>query len=158
GLLAALVLAITGGFVAFSVKYLDEKERSEQLGKALDEVKTESGLKDEALGKVKEESGRGLKESGLKDQALEEAQYHLGISNVWRAEAGGDSKNSTGAEENIDPGFSGPPPFGIVWGSNNSTAALAGERLAAVPRELRKWEWHYLNRQYQGGLFTLYGH
>jgi hypothetical protein len=24
-----------------------------------------------------------------------------------------------------------------------------------VPGELRKWEWHYLHRQYDGGIFTL---
>ena len=36
--------------------------------------------------------------------------------------------------------------------------AVARERLAAVPPELRRWEWHYLNRQYQGGIFTLSGH
>src|SRR5207237_6004170 len=36
--------------------------------------------------------------------------------------------------------------------------ALANERLAAVPPELRHWEWHYLKRKYDGGIFTLYGH
>ena len=43
-----------------------------------------------------------------------------------------------------------------AWDSNN--AAVARERLAAVPSARRGWEWYYLNRQYQGGIFTLHGH
>jgi hypothetical protein len=72
-----------------------------------------------------------------RDAALEQAeereretQYQLAIGNVLAAQT--------------------------AWASNN--AAVARERLAAVPPELRRWEWHYLNRQYQGGVFTLAGH
>ena len=43
-----------------------------------------------------------------------------------------------------------------AWESNNP--AVAREHLAAVPEGLRRWEWYYLNRQYQGGIFTLNGH
>ena len=35
---------------------------------------------------------------------------------------------------------------------------LAAERLDQVPEKQRGWEWHYLKRQVQGGIFTLYGH
>src|SRR5262249_2601139 len=45
---------------------------------------------------------------------------------------------------------------------DNKDAALANELLdripGAPPYELRRFEWHYLKRQFQGGLFTLYGH
>jgi WD40 repeat protein len=34
----------------------------------------------------------------------------------------------------------------------------AWERLLEVPPNQRRWEWHYLNRQYRGGIFTMYGH
>jgi WD40 repeat protein len=37
-------------------------------------------------------------------------------------------------------------------------AALAQDRLADVPVDLRRWEWHYLKRASAGGLFTLRGH
>jgi len=43
-----------------------------------------------------------------------------------------------------------------AWDSNNPV--VARERLEAVPPDLRRWEWHYLTRQYQGGIFTLNGH
>jgi WD40 repeat protein len=43
-----------------------------------------------------------------------------------------------------------------AWASNNPAVARA--HLAAVPPDLRRWEWYYLNRQYQGGIFTLTGH
>jgi WD40 repeat protein len=36
--------------------------------------------------------------------------------------------------------------------------ALAHERLNRVPPELRRWEWRYLKRQFEGGICTLYGH
>ncbi len=35
---------------------------------------------------------------------------------------------------------------------------LARERLDEVPPDLRRWEWNLLDRQYEGGIFTLYGH
>jgi WD40 repeat protein len=44
----------------------------------------------------------------------------------------------------------------VAWNDNQVT--LARERLAAVPPELRRWEWYHLSRQYQGGIFPLEGH
>ena len=41
---------------------------------------------------------------------------------------------------------------------DNGDVPLAQERLALVPTELRHWEWRYLKRQCEGGIFTLYGH
>jgi WD40 repeat protein/serine/threonine protein kinase len=38
------------------------------------------------------------------------------------------------------------------------TSRDARDLLEQVPAELRKWEWHYLHRQYDGGIFTLHGH
>jgi WD40 repeat protein/serine/threonine protein kinase len=35
---------------------------------------------------------------------------------------------------------------------------LTAERLDTVPAAQRSWEWHYLKRQLQGGIFTLSGH
>jgi WD40 repeat protein/serine/threonine protein kinase len=42
------------------------------------------------------------------------------------------------------------------WREGN--AAKAQDLLDSVPPEHRGWEWGYLRRQYEGGLFTLYGH
>jgi WD40 repeat protein/tetratricopeptide (TPR) repeat protein len=41
---------------------------------------------------------------------------------------------------------------------DNRDVKLAAERLDKVPVEQRGWEWHYLKRQVQGGIFTLHGH
>jgi WD40 repeat protein len=38
------------------------------------------------------------------------------------------------------------------------SVTVARDRLAAVPPEERYWDWHYLKRQAEGSLFTLYGH
>jgi WD40 repeat protein/tRNA A-37 threonylcarbamoyl transferase component Bud32 len=40
----------------------------------------------------------------------------------------------------------------------NNNALLARERLAEIEPENRGWEWHYLKRQFEGGLFCLNGH
>ena len=37
-------------------------------------------------------------------------------------------------------------------------AAVARQVLGQVPRPLRRWEWRYLRRTFEGGLFSLYGH
>ena len=122
GLLAALVLAVTAGFVAFFVNYLDAREqtgiaegKTKELEKALAEVREQSGLKDRAFAEVREENRN--------------TQYQLAISNVLLAE--------------------------VAWNENHVPEAR--ERLELVPPELRRWEWYYLNRKYQGGFFTLNG-
>ena len=42
-----------------------------------------------------------------------------------------------------------------AWEKGN--AVLASELLRQVPTAERRWEWHYLMRQREGGRFTLYG-
>jgi tRNA A-37 threonylcarbamoyl transferase component Bud32 len=147
GLLAALVLAITGGFVAFFVKYLDAREKTVLAESKAQEARDESALKEQALTelagaltKVQEESGLKDEALGLKDKALEqvrkenrEARENLAVSNILLAQA--------------------------AWEKNN--VSLAQELLVTVPTEpypLRRFEWHYLNRKFKGGIFTLHGH
>jgi WD40 repeat protein len=62
------------------------------------------------------------------------AQEHLANANVLLAQAAFDNKDAALANELLDR-IPGGPPY-----------------------ELRRFEWHYLKRQFQGGLFTLYGH
>jgi tRNA A-37 threonylcarbamoyl transferase component Bud32/sugar lactone lactonase YvrE len=94
------------------------------------DAKEQEGI---ARGKAKEA------EEALKDrdaalrQVRDEAEamrYQLAINNVLLAKA--------------------------EWDGNN--AAVAGEHLAAVPPDLRRWEWHYLTRRFEGGIMTLRGH
>ncbi len=61
---------------------------------------------------------------------LEETAYQLGIGNVVLAR---------------------------VHHENGETR-LGRARLNLVPVNLRSWEWHYLTRKLDGGIFTLYGH
>jgi WD40 repeat protein/serine/threonine protein kinase len=42
--------------------------------------------------------------------------------------------------------------------NGNDGFVLANHFLDRVPAAFRHWEWYYLKRQYQGGLFTLQGH
>jgi hypothetical protein len=41
---------------------------------------------------------------------------------------------------------------------DNGLVPVARSRLDEVPAELRSWEWRYLKRQFDGGIFTLFGH
>src|SRR5262249_29613676 len=41
---------------------------------------------------------------------------------------------------------------------DSGVAGVAAERLQAVRPAQRAWEWHYLRRRVEGGIFTLYGH
>jgi eukaryotic-like serine/threonine-protein kinase len=66
----------------------------------------------------------------LAEEREQETQYQLATTNVLLSEA--------------------------LWDSHNVRAAR--ERLAAVPLSLRKWEWHYLYRQYHGNILALRAH
>jgi WD40 repeat protein/tRNA A-37 threonylcarbamoyl transferase component Bud32 len=137
GLLAALALAITVGFVAFFVKYLDARDKTliaegkaRELTEALAKLEEESGLKGKALGEVEKQSG--LKDKALADMRKEnrEAQENLANCNILLAQAAWDRNDVRGARELLDK----------------------------VPPNLRRFEWHYLKRRFEGGVFTLYGH
>jgi WD40 repeat protein len=135
-LLAAVVLSLAGGASGIFAKYLDAKE---QEGIARGKAKeAEDALidRDAALKQAREDGEAARQAKGLAEERKtlaetreQEALYQLATSNVLLAQA--------------------------AW--NDNQTALARERLAAVPPELRRWEWHYLNRQYQGDIFALSG-
>ena len=130
GLLTALVLAVTAGFVAFFVKYLDEMAQADLARRQTEIAEGKTKELESALGAVREQSG--LKDKAVKQLLAEqrETQNQLAIGNVLLAQS--------------------------AW--KDDLIALAHRRLEAVPPELRQWESHYLARLYQGGIFTLKGH
>jgi WD40 repeat protein len=130
GLSAALVLAIAAGLLAFYVKYREAQEKTMIALDREQEAHDETTLKEEALARVRHESA--LKDRAL-TQAREEnrnAQENLASSNVLLAQT--------------------------AWKNNDVWKARAC--LEQVPDPFRHWEWYYLKRQFEGGLFTLYGH
>jgi WD40 repeat protein len=143
-LLAAVVLSVVGGAGGIFVKYLDAKEQEGIARDKAKEAADEAVAAREAEKVAGDASEKALQEAAaarkaeklagerktLAEKREEEAIYRLATSNVLLAQA--------------------------AWDSNN--AAAARERLAAVPPELRRWEWQYLSRQYQGGVFALMGH
>jgi WD40 repeat protein len=136
-LAALVVLSVLGGAGAAFVKYLDAKEQEgiarEQAGIAQHKAReAEDALsaRNAALEQAHADAEAARKAKTLAERREKEALYQLATSNVLLAQA--------------------------AWDSTNPE--VARERLAQVPPELRKWEWHYLNRQYQGGICTLRGH
>ena len=86
-----------------------------------------------AIGKVSEaETARTAEAARVteRDTALDDARYQLGLGNFLLASAAYQSRDMR----------------------------LARERLDKVPAGQRGWEWYYLRRQAEGGLFTLCGH
>ncbi len=136
-LVALVVLSVLGGAGGVFVKYLDAKEQEGiARGKAREALDALSD-RDAALKQARDDAEVARTAKALADEQKtlaetreREKTYHLATCNVLLAQA--------------------------AWDSNN--AAEARERLAAVPLDLRKWEWHFLTRQYQGGIFPLYGH
>jgi WD40 repeat protein len=147
GLLAMLALAITAGFLAFYAKYLDAQNQAEiartqtviaegktteanNAAAAKEKALTDLGV---ALGKVRDEAA--LKDKALADVRREnrQTQEQLAIGCILLAQA--------------------------AWQQND--VALAQEWLDKVPtqpHDLRRFEWYYLKRQFEGGIFTLHGH
>ncbi len=79
---------------------------------------------------AKKQAGIAKEAVGEKDIALKDLKYNSALDQILVAQIAFDSGH----------------------------VSLAQERLAQVPPEMRKWEWHYLKRQFNGGIFTLYGH
>ena len=133
--LAAGLMIATVSFVVVVVLWLSADFEREQAIKAQNGEAMQRGKADAALARARSDAqaaraAEKLAEArkALAEQREQETQYQLATSNVLLAQA--------------------------AWSNNSS--ALARERLAAVPPELRRWEWHYLNRQYQGGIFALH--
>src|SRR5262249_37102240 len=85
---------------------------------------------EEALGKREEALGKRDEALQAADNRADELKYQLGVSSMVLAKAAYDSRDYK----------------------------LAAERLDKVPEKQRGWEWRYLKRQLNGGIFTLYGH
>src|SRR5262245_36686928 len=85
---------------------------------------------EEALGKREEALGKRDEALQAADNRADELTYQLGVSSMVLAKAAYDSRDYQ----------------------------LAAERLDKVPVQQRGWEWRYLKRQLNGGIFTLYGH
>jgi WD40 repeat protein/tRNA A-37 threonylcarbamoyl transferase component Bud32 len=139
-LLAALAVAIAGGFGAFYVKYLDEREQARI-------ARQQTTL---AEGKTAE----ALQETAAKQQALTEKDKAL----ADKVAALDDVKQENRRKEELLANST----FLLARAAwQNNDVPLAHQLLAKVPTtpyQLRGWEWYYLGRQLEGGIFTLLGH
>jgi WD40 repeat protein len=126
-LAALVVVSVLGGVSGVFAKYLDAKAQ-ERIAKEQEGIARGKAKEAENESKAAREAERLAEErKTLAENREKETQYQLAASNVLLAQA--------------------------AWDNNN--AAMAREHLAAVPPELRQWEWHYLTRQYRGGIFSL---
>jgi WD40 repeat protein/tetratricopeptide (TPR) repeat protein len=125
-----VMLALLAG-LAGTTWGLFEARHQEHIAHGETEQK-EKALRAEAE-RVKERDA-SLKREALRvkerDKANDELKHRLGVSAMVLANAAYDSRE----------------------------LKLAAERLAMVPIRQRGWEWRYLKRQLDGGIFTLHGH
>lgn len=129
-LLAATVLAVVTGVAGIYWNYLDAKKQEALATGKAGELLIALGERDTALQSALDEEAKAKEERAKADEREKEAKRLLANSQVLLAQS--------------------------AWRDGN--AALAHDRLAAVPRDHWNWEWRLLNRQFEGGLFTLYGH
>ena len=101
-----------------------------KLDTALGEAKDALGKRDFALGEAKEALGK--RDEAIKDanDRAGELKYQLGVSNMVLASSAYDGGN----------------------------AILSFNRLDYITPDQRGWEWHYLKRRANGGIFTCFGH
>ncbi len=130
-LMALVLLSLLGGASGILVKYLEAKEQAGIASEQAGVARRKAKEAEDALS----ERDAALKQANADAEATRKAnreiRNQLTNYNVLLAQA--------------------------AWKDNQT--ALARERLAEVPTEFRRWEWHYLTRQYhQGGIFTLTGH
>ena len=86
--------------------------------------------RDEALGKANDANRAEAQRLKERDAALDDANHQLGIGNTLLAVAAYDNRDMP----------------------------LVRERLDKVPAAQRGWEWRYLRRLTEGGIFTCFGH
>ena len=143
-LVASVVLSVVGGVSGVFVKYLDAKE---QEGIA----KTQTGIAKEQEGIAQGKAQEAMEALRDRDAALKQANADAEAARKAKTLAEDRKSQVEGQLANSNVLLAQ-----AAWDGNN--AGVARQRLELVPPELRKWEWHYLTRQYQGGIFTLYGH
>jgi serine/threonine protein kinase len=130
GLAAAVVLALAGGTTASYLKYREaEAARAAEAARVTERDDALSQAK-AALARESERVGERDKANDDLNKANDQLTHRLGVSAMVLANAAYDSRDYK----------------------------LAAERLDNVPMEQRGWEWRYLKRQLNGGIFTLYGH
>jgi WD40 repeat protein/serine/threonine protein kinase/lipopolysaccharide biosynthesis regulator YciM len=128
---ASLVaFALVGGIVGTSLGWFEARRQTQEKEQARQAEADRVTERDEALGK----RDYALKQEALRlkerDKANDELRHRLGVNAMVLANAAYDNRDFK----------------------------LAAERLDNVPVDRRGWEWHYLKRQLNGGIFTLYGH
>ncbi len=127
---SAVVLALVGGTTVSYLKYREAEAARVAEAQHVSERDDALGKRDDALGKATAALGKRDEAIKTANARADELTHRLGVSNMVRAKLTYDT------------------------GDLN----LAAELLEDIPLEQREWEWHYLNRQIRGGIFTLYGH
>jgi WD40 repeat protein/serine/threonine protein kinase len=137
GLAAAVTISLLVGSIVSSwlaVRAIESAEVADAKAReAGDEAKRANDEKERADTKAKEEAKARADEAVARkkaDDALRETRHSLALLNFRQA----------------------------LHSYEQHNFHEARDRLAVIPAELRGWEWRYLRRLCDGGLFTLVGH
>jgi hypothetical protein len=132
-LLALVALAVASGAAGIYLKYLDAQEQA-AFARAQEKIadeKTKLAREKENLAETRrQEAEAALKE---KDKALTHALEQLAANAILMAQAAWEKGDATAAQGHLDA-------------------------VPEKPHKVRNFEWHYLRRHYEGGLFSLHGH
>jgi WD40 repeat protein/serine/threonine protein kinase len=143
-LLIAIVLLFAIGTAGIYLKYRQAKEQeAEAIRQADIAIRNEERAVAQEREAIKQEA-EAVKQAliardnvqkanialGEKDTALKDLTYNLALDKILLAQSALNTRNTL----------------------------IAFERLYQVPPELRAWEWHYLNRQFAGSIFSINCH
>ena len=150
-LAALVVLSVLGGASGVFVKYLDAKEQEGIAKTQTDIAKEQAVLAKEQEGIAKGKAQEAWEALRDRDAALQQAN----------ADAEAARKARTLAEERERDTQNQLANSTVLLAQaswNNNQVKMAYEHLAAVPVELRRWEWHYLTGKFKGSIFSFVGH
>jgi len=136
-LLALILLAVLSGSAGTYWKYLDAKDLSGILTEKADALELTVGERDDAIKTV-------TTESDAKEKALKKAREEADAKDIALKQARREKDNYLvlTAQSDFEKG----------------NVRVARQRLDEIDPQNRGFEWHYLRRQFDGGLFTMYGH
>jgi WD40 repeat protein/tRNA A-37 threonylcarbamoyl transferase component Bud32 len=145
--LVALVTLVSGS-IAFTLRLQEQVYQTEQAREDADNKANQLTIQATRLTIQVEETDKAWKDANDKAEKLREKAIELKDKSASLERALGHS-NQLLADSRIQL---------IASALRDGQITVARDRLDDVPPNERFWDWHYLKRQQEGSLFTLYGH
>jgi WD40 repeat protein/tRNA A-37 threonylcarbamoyl transferase component Bud32 len=159
--LAALVTLVSGS-IAFTLRLQDQVYETDQARHDADEKNKQLARQITATDQARKDADEKNKQLALQIAATDQARKDADDKAKKLREQAADLKNNSdslaGALRHNNRLLVDSRIQLAARALRDGQLYLARDRLDDVPPKHRSWDWHYLKRQQDGSLFTLYGH